>query len=70
MEQLEKGYNGAELAQKVYKGKMSRRSIQRMMDGTGSESRERRNYILKVVDATILSWRKMLSQEIKQHLTL
>ena len=55
MEQLEKGYNAAELAQKVYKGKMSRRSIQRMMDGTGSESRERRNYILKVVDATILA---------------
>ena len=55
MEQLEKGYNGAELAQKVYKGKMSRRSIQRMLDGTGSESRERRNYILKVVDATILA---------------
>ena len=55
MEQLEKGYNGAELAQKVYKGKMSKRSIQRMIDGTGSESRERRNYILKVVDATILA---------------
>ena len=55
MEQLEKGYNAAELAQKVYKGKMSKRSIQKMMDGTGSESRERRNYILKVVDATILA---------------
>ena len=55
MEQMEKGYNGAELAQKVYKGKMSRRSIQRMLDGTGSESRERRNYILEVVDATILA---------------
>jgi len=55
MEQLEKGYNGVELAQKAYKGKMSRRSIQRMMDGTGTESRERRNYILKVVDATILA---------------
>ena len=55
MEQMEKGYNGAELAQKAYKGKMSRRSIQRMLDGTGSESRERRNYVLEVVDATILA---------------
>ena len=55
MEQLEKGYNGAELAQKVYKGKMSRRSIQRMMDGTGSESRQRRNYVIQVTDATILA---------------
>src|SRR6056300_1708105 len=48
-------YNSMEQLQKGYKGKMSRRSIQRMMDGTGSESRERRNYILKVVDATILA---------------
>ena len=55
IEQLEKGFNGAELAQKAYKGKMSKRSIQRMLDGTGSESRERRNYTLKVVDATILA---------------
>ena len=44
-----------ELAQKVYKGKMSRRSIQRMMDGTGSESRQRRNYVIQVIDATILA---------------
>ena len=26
-----------------------------MLDGTGSESRERRNYVLEVVDATILA---------------
>ncbi len=44
-----------ELAQKAYKGKMSRRSIQRMMDGTGSESRQRRNYVIQVIDATILA---------------
>tara|TARA_B110000003_G_scaffold92171_1_gene94351 strand:- start:152 stop:907 length:756 start_codon:yes stop_codon:yes gene_type:complete len=55
MEQLEKGYNGVELAQKAYKGKMSKRSIQRMMDGTGSESRQRRNYVIQVIDATILA---------------
>ena len=55
MESLQKGYNGQELALKAYKGKMSKRAIQRMMDGTGSESRERRNYVIKVVDATILA---------------
>ena len=53
METLENYFDGEALAQKVYKGKMSKRAIKRMMDGTGSESRERRNYILKVVDATI-----------------
>jgi len=53
METLENYFDGAALAQKVYKGKMSKRAIRRMMEGTGSESRERRNYILKVVDATI-----------------
>tara|TARA_Y100000782_G_C10016535_1_gene195142 strand:- start:96 stop:593 length:498 start_codon:yes stop_codon:yes gene_type:complete len=53
METLENYFDGEVLAQKVYKGKMSKRAIRRMMEGTGSESRERRNYILKVVDATI-----------------
>jgi hypothetical protein len=53
METLENYFDGAALAQKVYKGKMSKRAIRKMMDGTGSESRERRNYIIKVVDATI-----------------
>ena len=53
METLENYFDEEALAQKVYKGKMSKRAIKRMMDGTGSESRERRNYILKVVDATI-----------------
>jgi hypothetical protein len=34
---------------------MSKRSIKRMMEGTGSESRERRNYTLKIVDQTIVA---------------
>ena len=49
------GYNANELAFQVYKGKMSRRSIQRMLDQTGSESKERRTYQLKGVAATILA---------------
>tara|TARA_B100000287_G_C20526692_1_gene739146 strand:- start:210 stop:962 length:753 start_codon:yes stop_codon:yes gene_type:complete len=53
METLENYFDGQALAQKVYKGKMSKRAITRMMEGTGSESRERRNYTIKVVDATI-----------------
>ena len=55
MENLEKYFDSEALAQKVYKGKMSKRSIKRMMEGTGSESRERRNYTLKIVDQTIVA---------------
>ena len=46
--------SNAELAQKVYKGKMSKRAIQKMMDSTGDYSNERRTYTLEVKDATIL----------------
>ena len=38
-EKMNAGYNGTELAFQAYKGKMSRRSIQRMLDQTGSESK-------------------------------
>ena len=54
-EKMNAGYNGTELAFQAYKGKMSRRSIQRMLDQTGSESKERRTYQLKGVAATILA---------------
>ena len=54
-EKMNAGYNGTELAFQTYKGKMSRRSIQRMLDQTGSESKERRTYQLKGVAATILA---------------
>jgi hypothetical protein len=43
------------LAKEAHKGKMSRRSIQRMLDQTGSESKERRTYQIKGVAATILA---------------
>ena len=36
-EKMNAGYNGTELAFQAYKGKMSRRSIQRMLDQTGSK---------------------------------
>jgi len=54
MEQMQQGINWQELAQKVYKGKMSRRAISRMLDNSNySAEKERRSYVLKVVDATI-----------------
>ena len=44
-----------ELAQIAYKGKMSKRAITKMLETTGSYSRERRTYVLEAVDYTILS---------------
>ena len=52
LEQLQAGINYEELAQKVYKGKMSRRAIQRMLNST-QPWKERRSYTIQVVDATI-----------------
>ena len=40
-------------AQNVYKGKMSKRSVLRIMNTIGSFSNERRNYHIQVTDATI-----------------
>ena len=56
-EKMNAGYNANELAFQVYKGKMSRRSIQRMLDQTGSESKERRTYQLKGVCNNTCRWR-------------
>ena len=43
------------IAQKVYKGKMSRRGISRMFDSSTDSSNERRNYHLQGVSATIFA---------------
>ena len=54
MQQMQQGINWQELAQKVYKGKMSRRAISRMFNNSSyNAEKERRSYVLKVVDATI-----------------
>ena len=45
----------AELAQIAYKGKMSKRAITKMLETTGSYSKERRTYTIKGVDWTLLS---------------
>ena len=56
LEQLQNGYNALEIAQNVYKRKMSKRNIQRMVQSDASNSsRERRFYVLEAVDATIQS---------------
>ena len=47
--------DGAQLAQMAYKGKMSKRAIQKMTSSWQDSSKERRVYTLKVVDATILA---------------
>jgi uncharacterized protein (DUF2147 family) len=47
------GVNYGELLQEAYKGKMSSRRITRMASSAGSESKERRNYVLQGVDQTI-----------------
>ena len=47
--------NYLDLAVEAYKGKMSSRAVTRMMNTTGSESKERRNYITQGVDQTIWS---------------
>ena len=54
MEQMQNQINYQELAEKVYKGKMSRRSIQRMLN-TDSTAKDRRGYVLEAVDFTILA---------------
>ena len=55
-EQMEgNGTSNEELAQIAYKGKMSKRAITKMLETTGSYSRERRTYVLEAVDYTILS---------------
>ena len=54
-EQMEgNGADNAELAQIAYKGKMSKRAITKMLEKTGSYSRERRTYMLEAVDFTTL----------------
>ncbi|MEK9755732.1 MAG: hypothetical protein VW371_01725 [Bacteroidota bacterium] len=60
IEQIESGINWQELAQKVYKGKMSRRAIARMFDTSNyNAERERRTYLIKAVDFTIRSGGKI-----------
>ena len=49
------GMTNAELAQIAYKGKMSKRAITKMLETTGSYSKERRTYTIKGVDWTLLS---------------
>tara|TARA_Y100001970_G_C13952854_1_gene709148 strand:- start:3 stop:764 length:762 start_codon:yes stop_codon:yes gene_type:complete len=54
MEQMQQGINWQELALKVYKGKMSKRAITRMLDNSRyNAEKERRSYVFQVVDATI-----------------
>ena len=48
------GADNAELAQIAYKGKMSKKAITKMLEKTGSYSRERRTYMLEAVDFTTL----------------
>ena len=53
-EQMEgNGADNAELAEIAYKGKMSKRAITKMLEKTGSYSRERRTYMLEAVDFTL-----------------
>jgi hypothetical protein len=49
------GSTGLDLAQMAYKGKMSKRAIQKMANSWQDSSKERRVYTLNVVDATILA---------------
>jgi len=54
MEQMQQGINWQDLALEVYKGKMSKRAIMRMLDNSRyNAEKERRSYVFKVVDATI-----------------
>tara|TARA_A100001015_G_scaffold157304_1_gene174544 strand:+ start:174 stop:926 length:753 start_codon:yes stop_codon:yes gene_type:complete len=56
LEQFENGYNPLELAQEAYKGKMSRRAINRYFNNSDYDAEnERRTYILEGVSATILA---------------
>ena len=53
-EQMEAGIDNQAIAQKVYKGKMSRRAIAKMFDNSAYDAeKERRVYRLKAVDLTI-----------------
>lgn len=53
-EQMEAGIDNQAIAQKVYKGKMSRRAIARMFDNSAYDAeKERRVYRLKAVDFTV-----------------
>jgi hypothetical protein len=47
--------NGLDIAKEIYKGKMSRRAIEKMAGSWQDTSNERRSYVLKLVDATILA---------------
>ena len=47
--------DGLNLAQIAYKGKMSKRAIERMASSWQDSSKERRSYTLSVIDATILA---------------
>ena len=49
------GPNGLDIAKEIYKGKMSRRAIEKMAGSWQDTSNERRSYVLKLVDATILA---------------
>ena len=54
-EQMESGYNALEIARKVYKGKMSNKKIQQMVQGGPTDSsKERRIYQLEGVTGTVL----------------
>lgn len=60
MDQMQQGTDWVELAQKVYKGKMSRRAISKMFDSSSYDAeKERRSYVFRVVDATIRSGGKI-----------
>jgi hypothetical protein len=47
--------NGLDIAKEIYKGKMSRRAIEKMAGSWQDTSNERRSYVLKLVDATNFS---------------
>ena len=49
------GPDGLAIAKEIYKGKMSRRAIEKMAGSWQDTSNERRSYVLQLVDATILA---------------
>ena len=49
------GPNVLEMAIKAYKGKMSKRRVEKMLGSWQDSSKDRRSYTLKLVDATILA---------------
>ncbi len=57
---MESGVDNQAIAQKVYKGKMSRRAIAKMFDNSAYDAeKERRTYMIKAVDFTIRSGGKI-----------